>query len=612
MPPHMIYTPEILRELASLALEGPPEETADNAQEWYQQLQPMHRHAYALALLDVGGPISVFDELLPDEVIVQDYWKATPYKSEQFVRVRFLEVKVLDQWVLVRHEALRHGHVPRGLVFPMSAFSYEKLVEEFDAQGLESLPDAVRRWVQKHHLDYDSLFDVNGRAVRSINMPIPHCLLICAGTWDRWSIPVPTSKRTFVGLGLGLLDFGDLNVQRLRRDASALSQSLEASDAVDLLTPMGIHLLQNTLRRLYAAQPTEDLAKQIVWLQRRRDILIEGKLKSTQRAFEMETVVKMLMLAGHLRTMRSLDDALRYAVACAVRDPALLKHVLSNIGERSVPSSTTIYRHQLTIHMGYCVLESEITTRLLQQGCVRYLTVDSSPQGHIDWVMHGTRTITNDLLVPAFHAANRMATTSLDEEERKRIAKELAPMLQWVTGVPTGVGSGRQSVGRKAHALVHSTRLFCSSWKEAAAVTNRTGFIVGDQGVECNLAFFKRSMRKLLGRWIVDEDEGKDVLAAGDEDKAADAPDEFVFREEEDDIPDQIEPELEDEPFEFAIRDEEEEEIGDRVPADPVPPEVEDAYMIDLTSTVFYAGILHVAQLHKRSLYGPRILAGVC
>ena len=129
----------------------------------------------------------MLDELRPEEVMVRDYWKATAYKSAPLVRVRIREIKVLEQWVFVRHESLRIGAANRGIVFPMSVFSYEKLLEEFDAQDLESVPDAVQRWAVKHNLDYESLFDVNGRAVLAMSMPIPHCLLICAGNLISWS-----------------------------------------------------------------------------------------------------------------------------------------------------------------------------------------------------------------------------------------------------------------------------------------------------------------------------------------------------------------------------------------------------------------------------------------
>ena len=74
-------------------------------------------------MLDIGRPISVFDEMRPEEVMVRDYLKATAYKSAPLVRVRIREIKVLEQWVYVWHESLRVGAAPRGIVFPMSVFS---------------------------------------------------------------------------------------------------------------------------------------------------------------------------------------------------------------------------------------------------------------------------------------------------------------------------------------------------------------------------------------------------------------------------------------------------------------------------------------------------------
>ena len=41
---------------------------------------------------------------------------------------------------------------------------------------------------------------------------------------------------------------------------------------------------------------------------------------------------------------------------------------------------------------------------------------------------------------------------------------------------------------------------------DTASLLNCSGFFTGDMGTEQSLPFLKKSLRKLFGRWIVDED----------------------------------------------------------------------------------------------------------
>ena len=77
VPPHLLYTPEVVRSLAAMVDEDlwPSEQARADAESWHDSLQPFHRHAYALALLQAGPPVTVFDELSPSDLIVHDYWK---------------------------------------------------------------------------------------------------------------------------------------------------------------------------------------------------------------------------------------------------------------------------------------------------------------------------------------------------------------------------------------------------------------------------------------------------------------------------------------------------------------------------------------------------------
>ena len=524
--------------------------------------------------------------------------------------MRVVELKVLDQLVLVQRNAEGQSAIRfRGLCSSLPPFSYEKLNDEFVEQGSRSVLDDVRVWSHRHNLDVDSILDVNGRILIALFMPIPHVFHICSHDWTAWAFPLPADRHAFRALGLHLRNplLRDVDIASAQNRAAELSDDVVATDSVDLITSAGINMLQNTLRRVFASDPSDDVARQIIWLQRRRDYLLESKLQSAIKGYDMISLVRMLMLAGFMRNMTTLQDAFKFAVACAIRDPAVLKHTVSDLeATRAVPSGRTFFWRQLTVHMGYCVLESEITTRFLELGCVRYFTIDSTPHAGIEKVMHGARIMYNADLVRAFQAAYRMVDPLLDETEMKRISNEFSPMLQWVQGVPSVVGSGRSSMPRKAHAMAHSTRLCCTSWRQTAALINSTGFIVGDQGVESNLAFFKRSLRKLFGRRVANEDAGEDVLeldavdapapadAAPADAAPADAHEDFHIRDEADGG---------DGPDGFAIRGEEDDR---HLPADFAPPEVDDEYLVDLSSSVFFAGILYI--MHNTTKGLPAVL----
>ena len=360
----------------------------------------MDRHVFALALVRAGAPMSMYHPLTHDELMIQDYLKMTPYKDAPLLRVDFVEVARLRHEVLVQ-ESVRQL-IPRGFMFNMSSFSYDRLVTAFLDQGEGDLGVALQGWAAVHNLSLDDLLDSNGRVLLTIKMPTPHGILVQRQQWSSWALPLIAERRVAAGLGYSLIKplLSEVDVAGLCRDARETCQEMGDSDIGDLLSENGLYVLLNTLRRAYADHPSEQLAQQIRWFQRRRDMVLEGRLQSTRKAYAMELIVNSLLLAGFLRNVGHYADALRFATVAAIQDPALQKHVLSGLFKvKASPSPSTLRRHQLTIHMGHCLLEQELTARFLEKGCVRYSQVDSSPQGFMDWVMHGSRTMLNEQLV---------------------------------------------------------------------------------------------------------------------------------------------------------------------------------------------------------------------
>lgn len=227
-------------------------------------------------------------------------------------------------------------------------------------------------------------------------MPVPHVIFCLLGAWDRWLIPICTGR---VAAGLGLHEAlpltrpPGLDIAAAQQDGAEHNRLLEAMDSVDKFQPDELQKLADLLRGSYRAQPSVEIAEQIRWLERRRDIALRQRLLQTQFAFDLEFLVSCLVLAGFLRNMAAFSEALRFAICVGVYDVALRNHILSDLRvPRAVPSTTTLRRHRLTVHMGFCLWEQQHHEALVQHGCVRYGTVDSSPQGPHDWVLHGART----------------------------------------------------------------------------------------------------------------------------------------------------------------------------------------------------------------------------
>ena len=171
--------------------------------------------------------------------------------------------------------------------------------------------------------------------------------------------------------------------------------------------------------------------------------------------------------------------------------------------EQRIPSRTTLYRHRLSIHIAYCITQRRCHEKLLGSpgGALIYSTVDSSPQGGWDWVMHGHRAIAAEDLVACFRTATTMINGGADADEAflARALPGLRDKLKLVQGSPTAVGSGKSSLRRKAHALLHATRLVTDSWQSAIRLMNSTLSFTGDMGVESGLWTFVEDARSLMG-----------------------------------------------------------------------------------------------------------------
>ena len=198
----------------------------------------------------------------------------------------------------------------------------------------------------------------------------------------------------------------------------------------------------------------------------------------------MEFLLTCLMAAGYLRDSCELVEAVRTAIFIAAPEKHLQSYLLQHLNTqvRAVPSKSTLQRHRLTVHLGFCAWVAELTEAMLNDsaGVVRWATMDASPQGGVDWIMSGATIMKVSDLVSAFRQANALCY-EVDKAATAIIVEELASKLQIHQGVPAAVGSGRAGLKYKMHAVAHSMRLQTESLSSVVKLLNAT-WSIGDDG----------------------------------------------------------------------------------------------------------------------------------
>lgn len=137
-----------------------------------------------------------------------------------------------------------------------------------------------------------------------------------------------------------------------------------------------------------------------------------------------------------------MAKSLQRALRVVVKGPVLLEHLNNQLATRVAPSSTTLRWHRLPLYMAYnLILADAADQRLRGGGLVRWGTVDASPQGGIDWVMTGGRTVAVDQLIDAFRAANMLWNSVVPMEQQQEAMLSLTKLLELERGHPTGCES---------------------------------------------------------------------------------------------------------------------------------------------------------------------------
>ena len=169
---------------------------------------------------------------------------------------------------------------------------------------------------------------------------------------------------------------------------------------------------------------------------------------------------------------------------------------------------------------------------------------------------------------------------------------QLQGALSITQGVPTAVGSGRQSLRRKMHAVCHSIRMTSPSWEATAALMGTFSTFTGDLGVESGVWTFQESLRTLFGPWVEASDGSSTCAEAGDGENPEYAP-VNVPATPFDVQPEQHQRHQGERLDSFNIEPGEAAGVAHDA-GQPAAPPPGDPYWVNLTGSIYIAGVLHV------------------
>ena len=442
----------------------------------------------------------------------------------------------------------------------------------------------------------------------------PHASLCAAGVWKSCCFPL-LDGRHGAGHGLNLVRHLLRGMQRGRRAVR------DEDGRIDSMNPSVLQSLADLLRNVSHQLPEQsgEIERHVQWLQDVRDSMVQQSHMRGERAYTMLHLINCMTLACLARDQHQLKRVLKAALTAAVRQEEVRKYYLSLIDQpRQILAPPTMYRHRLTLHLGYCRMVAEMTEEMmgLLGSVTSWGTLDSSTQGNYDLVYHGaTRVPTKDLTSLFLDAVNLIQQAHINPEEQDvenmmSSVERLVGALSLTAGVPAGVGCGSGSMRDKMHALSHATRLMSPSWASTAQLITTTFTWTGDLGVESKIGAFKESLRSLQGDWVVQadhprgDDEGfevdiQGVVAgdAGDDDQGAldvEVPAPAIAEGND----------VWEGPFDFEVpgvaeeHGDEETPAGGDLEAEPVAqddfPMPEDPYEINCSYSLYILGMLHI------------------
>ncbi len=415
------YPKQVRQSLASTAglPAGCAELTGDSSPaEWHSAMLALDRCAVALAVVMPLWKADPTRYLSPAQKSVREFWLSTKYMEHPVMFMEFCAIKMLAHPISVR--AAGKNSAPMAMFFEATVFSGQALEQGTDVDG-QPMSQIVDQWAQRW-----PAIQVWRPLCICWSMQSPHAMLCSSSCWPSYGFPfINTSK----GLGANGMRFIANTLRHALLGPVAPVQ--QDGHEVPRVSLQHVDELADILRRNLDVLPAADLAlatEHLTSLQHLYDAMVRNACLQSRYVYEMSYMLRCLVMGGYLKNAADLSEALSHALQVVVNNPDMFHFFKSMINTSKVPSPTSMYRHRLTLHQGFCRYLGQVQRRMLSNrgGIARWATLDSSPQGGYDWLLSGSTVMKAADLIACFRMANELIELGGGLESERSQARQRA------------------------------------------------------------------------------------------------------------------------------------------------------------------------------------------
>jgi hypothetical protein len=340
-------------------------------------------------------------------------------------------------------------------------------------------------------------------ASKCIRLPSPYAILCARGVWR--SIAVADIPQHFVGWRVlpqvaktfnaahqvhGVMPFGANVAYDAAQELRHIAQGMNADDEMDRDHLDILHQVAAALQSLHDELDPVAMHANIV------DLRGVPAHKHGKAAYHATFLVQCLAVCNLLRDSGNLRLAIKYAVALTL-PPSMARLVTARIDAEDgfsfhLPHKSTLSRARMALDVGYMCFIRELNHRRLDRGVVRYAMLDSSPQGHRDFLLINITTIDKVQLHQMLLDTNVLQQfwegEDLQDQNAQRqealILRRVQDNIDVHALPPMVIGSGRGTLAMKFHAFMFAQFLECKSAWDLSLLASELIAITSDQGVE--------------------------------------------------------------------------------------------------------------------------------
>ena len=358
-----------------------------SAKEWVPLLEDFDGHVVGVAVLKKLWRPTALDYVAREASLQRNFWDVF-VPGHRIMYCDGLDAMQFREPVPIFQ--LRTSGQRRGAAFTaLTVTIVERCLASTTLNG-QTIQQVFARWNAMLLQDHDLFEATLEKASRvCIRLFAPWAVCVASALWRVVCVSVGDgSRRSAAQSGLRL-------VPEIMPDFNDEDHSDETS-IFDLgFNPSSLQSLIQLLQRNASALGQEGRAAEvhINWLSKVRLSLIKSSHGGGKRAYELLFLLQCVLLASNSSHSNSLKDlCLRAVDVCIESEPvrAYIKECLES-DATCIPSRATLYRHRLTLHIGFCKYMSRINAAMIRSpgGMCCWQTVDSSPQMSYEWVLNG-------------------------------------------------------------------------------------------------------------------------------------------------------------------------------------------------------------------------------